>query len=125
MIHLDTSFVIRALLKGSEEDRRLRGWLRDGAAVGASVIVWTEFLCGPVHPNDVELATMVIEERVPFTAEDATLAASLFNETGRRRGSLADCMIAATAIRCSAALATSNMGDFAGFRAAGLSIIET
>ena len=124
MIHLDTSFLIRALLKGSDEDRRLRAWLRGKTAVGASAIVWAEFLCGPVHANDLELAMVVVGERVPFTAEDAAMAASLFNGTGRRRGSLADCMIAASAIRCSATLATANAGDFARFRPAGLLLID-
>lgn len=92
--------------------------------MGVSAIVWAEFLCGPVHTNDVELAIAVVRERVPFSAEDAALAASLFNGTGRRRGSLADCMIAASAIRCSATLATANAGDFAGFQQAGLTLTD-
>ncbi len=124
MIHLDTSFLIRALVNGSDEDRKLRSWLGEGKTIGASAIVWAEFLCGPVHGNDVDLAMAVVEERVPFTAEDATLAASLFNKTGRRRGSLADCMVAGTAIRCSATLATANVRDFGGFLSAGLSLVQ-
>ena len=124
MIHLDTSFLIRALLKGSGEDRRIRAWLHDGTPVGASAIVWAEFLCGPVEANDIELAMTVLEERVPFTEEDAAMAASLFNGTGRRRGSLADCMIAASAIRSSALLATANADDFARFRSAGLTLVD-
>ena len=124
MIHLDTSFLIRALVRDSAEDRKLRSWLGTGKTVGASAIVWTEFLCGPVHGNDVDLATAVVEERVPFTAEDATLAASLFNSTGRRRGSLADCMVAGTAIRCSATLATANVRDFGRFLSAGLRLVQ-
>lgn len=98
--------------------------MREGTAVGASAIVWAEFLCGPVHANHIELAIAVVACRVPFTEEDAAIAASLFNGTGRRRGSLADCMIAASAIRCSAALATVNAKDFARFRSGGLTLIE-
>jgi predicted nucleic acid-binding protein len=52
------------------------------------------------------------------------LAAQLFNETGRRRGTLADCMIASVAIREQAVLATKNSADFARFRSAGLRMSE-
>ena len=58
-------------------------------------------------------------------AETASLAARMFNSTGRRRGTLADCMIAATAMRADAALATSNREDFTCFVAQGLRLAET
>lgn len=45
--------------------RRLRAWLRGKTAVGASAIVWAEFLCGPIQANALELAMVVVEERVP------------------------------------------------------------
>ena len=48
MFHLDTSFLIRALVAGSPQDVALRGWLQSGLPIGASVIAWTEFLCGPL-----------------------------------------------------------------------------
>jgi predicted nucleic acid-binding protein len=122
MIHLDTSFLIRALVAGSEEDLLLRRWLTDGTPLGLSAIVWAEFLCGPIEPDHAELAARVISDPVPFVQQDAHVAAQLFNLSGRRRGSLIDCMIAATAIRVGATLATSNPGDFRRFQTGGLSI---
>lgn len=125
MIVLDTGFLIRALARGSTQDARLREWLRDGEEVGMSAISWTELLCGPIEPEAVDLAARVVSRRVAFGEEDATLAARLFDDTGRRRGSLTDCMIAATALRLDAPLATENPADFRRFEAAGLRLLGT
>ena len=122
MIHLDTSFLIRALAVGTPQDRTLRAWLAAGETLGISAVAWAEFLCGPVEPGEVDLVTRVVSERAPFGEDEAALAARLFNDSGRRRGSLADCMVAATAIRAGASLATENPKDFRRFAAAGLSL---
>ena len=95
MIQLDTSFLIRALVPDSSESKKLRGWLEERENVGISALAWAEFQCGPV-------------------------SAKLFNETGRRRGTFVDCMIAATAIVAEESLATSNPKDFARFEKLGL-----
>lgn len=124
MILLDTSFLIRALLRRSAEDARLRRWLRDGEPLGIAALAWAEFLCGPVAPDAVAAALELIQEPIPFGAAEATLAARLFNETGRRRGSLLDYMIAATAVESSAALATANRADFERFVSLGLNLAE-
>lgn len=124
MIHLDTGFLIAALRRGSSEDRRLRGWLGHGEPIGISAVSWTEFLCGPVQDRDVDLATRIVGEPIPFHAGDATQAAALFNLAGRRRGSLNDCMIAAIALREDAVVATSNVADFRRFGPAGLRLAE-
>jgi predicted nucleic acid-binding protein len=123
MIHLDTSFLIRALVRHSPQDKLLREWLADKAPLAVSTVVWAEFLCGPVESLDVELAVDVFRERVPFVSDDAVLSAHLFNLSGRRRGSLMDCMIAATAIRAEAALATANPADFRRLESAGLRVV--
>ena len=125
MIHLDTSFLIRALAPGSVEDRRLRAWLGEGKRVGISAVCWAEFLCGPVQTSDLELATRIVPDPTPFTAVDAASAAGLFNVGGRRRGSFVDCMIAAIALRAGASLATANAADFRRFEPAGLKIVGT
>jgi predicted nucleic acid-binding protein len=123
VIHLDTSFLIMALVPGSPEDARVRGWLGAGTPIGISAVSWAEFLCGPVESADIDLASRVLPDPVSFVAADSDLAARLFVRGGRRRGALADCMIAATAIRLDAELATVNPGDFRRFLAAGLKLV--
>lgn len=123
MIHLDTSFLVRALLAGTPQDRRLRTWLGRGEELAISCIGWAEFLCGPLKEGQVELATRILSLPEPFGAKDAEMAARLFNRCGRRRGTLTDCMIAATAIRSDATLATANPDDFRKLEAAGLKLL--
>ncbi len=124
MIHLDTSFLIRALARGSPEDRRLRAWLQEATAVGISAVSWAEFLCGPVEAEEVALAARIVGEPVEFTADDSAGTARLFNLAGRRRGSFTDCMIAAVALRVGASMATTNPEDFDRFEAAGLEVVS-
>lgn len=115
MIHLDTSFLIRAGVSATPEAHRLRRWLRAGTPVRVSSVAWAEYLCGPVPTKAVEDAAELFGEPVAFGGAEATLAAQMFNATGRRRGTLADCMIAAIALRAGAVLATSNPRDFERF----------
>jgi predicted nucleic acid-binding protein len=122
VIHLDTNFLIGAGQRGTREDRAVRRWLSGAKTVRVSSIAWAEYLCGPVSRAAVEDAAELVGEPVAFDALDATLAAQLFNSGGRRRGTLLDSMIAATAIRSGAALATNNVADFERFAVLGLSI---
>ena len=124
MIHLDTSFLIKSLVRGSAEDRSLRDWLKAGEIVAMSAVAWAELHCGPLEASHLELISRVVSERAPFLEEDAVLTARLFNESGRRRGSLMDCMVAASALRAGASLATANARDFRRFAAAGLTLLE-
>lgn len=120
MIHLDTSFLIKALVLGSTEDATLQRWIEKGERLALCTIAWTEFLCGPVTGEQAELAARIVPERLEYGAAHAALAAELFNATGRRRGSLVDCMIAAVALSAEAHLATVNHDDFGRFVAQGL-----
>src|SRR5216683_8012902 len=112
MIHLDTNFLIHALVPSSAAEAKLQTWKKDGEALAISSIAWSEFLCGPLTQNDETLAQMLFPAPEPFLASDANKAAELFNATGRRSRSLADCQIAAVAPRCDARLATVNASDF-------------
>ena len=122
MIHLDTSFLIGALNPGSPEDHRLRGWIRDGETLGMGAVAWAEFLCGPLTQSEKEFAAEIVKPPRDFTPYHAEITGRLFNESGRRRGSLIDCMIAASAIADGAPIATANEADFRRFEAAGLTI---
>jgi hypothetical protein len=67
-------------------DLCLRNWLRDGHRLCMDSIAWTEFLCGPLQPEERRLAEQIVTERVSYCDADAQRAAELFNATGRRRG---------------------------------------
>lgn len=122
MIHLDPSFLIRASVQGSPEGRKVVDWIRKNVEIAMSAVAWTEFRCGPVSVDEAALAARVVAEPLPFTAQDGTLAAAFFNATGRRRGSITDCMIAAAAVGAGATLATGNPADFKGF--SGLEVLS-
>jgi predicted nucleic acid-binding protein len=120
MIHFDTNFLIQATVAGSPAHLQFRGWASTQEILAISSIVWAEFLCGPLDAKGESLARQIFPSPEPFLSADAALAANLFNQTGRRSRSLADCMIAAVAIRSGAKLATINTTDFQPFNKHGL-----
>ena len=122
MIHLDTRFLIRALVRHSPEDQRLRGWIRADEPLGMSAVAWAEFLCGPIDGTALSLASLIVGLRSPFTDDMAATAARLFNGSGRRRGTMIDCMIAGTALVEGASIATGNPEDFSRFEEFGLNL---
>lgn len=121
-IHLDTSFLVQALEPGHPKYSQLERWLLEGVEIEVSAVAWTEFACGPVTETEWQAARRILRRPVPMTGADGEEAARLFNLAGRRRGSLADCLIAAMAIRAGAVLATADLADFRRFEAAGLEI---
>ena len=123
MIHLDTNYLIGLAVPGLSPAQNVDQWLATGEPLAASALVWTEFLNGPVSADEIALVESVIEENlVAFEKPTAVLAAQLFNQGGRRRGSRFDCLIAATAILAGAQLATENTKDFTPFVPFGLKL---
>lgn len=112
MIHLDTSFLIRALIRGTPADLALRRWIKAGEPLVVSTVAWAEFRCGPLRQLELAAAAAIVDRHREFTRDDAETAAKLYNESGRRRGSLMDCMIASGALADGAAVATANTSDF-------------
>jgi predicted nucleic acid-binding protein len=124
MIHLDTNYLIGLAVHNSSPAQNVDKWLAAGEPLAASALAWTEFLNGPVSADEIALVESVIEGNlVAFEKPTAVLAAQLFNQAGRRRGSRFDCLIAATAILSGAELATENKKDFAPFVPFGLKLI--
>ena len=112
MIHHDTSFLIRALVRGTPEDRALRRWIANGESLAVCSVAWAEFQCGPLTSPELVVAGAIIDGHRDFTRDDAEAAARLYNESGGGRGSLIDCMIAAAALADDAPVATANRADF-------------
>jgi predicted nucleic acid-binding protein len=112
VIHFDTNFLIQVTVAGSSAHERFRAWAAADEKFTVSSIAWAEFLCGPLDATAESMARQIFPNPEPFLSVDAVLAANLFNQTGRRSRSLADCMIAAVAIRSGAKLATINAADF-------------
>lgn len=120
MIHLDTNFLVSALQPGTAEESKLNSWLSGNESLGTSAVAWAELLCGPLSARDELIARQMFSHVEALARADAEMAAQLFNRTGRRSRSLADCMIAAVAIRCGARLASVNTSDFTPFVQHGL-----
>jgi predicted nucleic acid-binding protein len=123
MIHLDTNDLIRSLVPKTQQAQQLDSWIMAGETISASAMVWSEFLCGPLSQTQAAAAMAILAGVESVTAIDAALAAELFNKSGRRRGSLADCIIAAVALRSGASLATDNRADFAPLADMGLTLV--
>jgi len=120
VIHLDTNFLIDTLVPGSVQESQIVEWLMTGETLSLSAIALGEFLCGPLSPAAEAFARQLLPEAAPLERKDGEVAVNLFNATGRKSKSYADCCIAAVAIRANASLATSNESDFAAMVAHGL-----
>lgn len=115
MICLDTNYLIRSLVEGSEEEARLIKWTEDGEVLITSSVAWYEFRCGPVASAEIATLCLFLQAILPFSELEAEVAARLFDHAGRARSLKTDAMIAATAIVAGADLATNNLQDFREF----------
>ena len=125
MVHLDTNCLVDIHAPKS----RVRFWLREklrlGERVSCSALAWAEYLCGPLSREERELSWQLIEgSPAKLDSFVAELGAQFFNATGRRRGSLADCLIAATAVSHNAVFITLNERDFLPFESLGLKLTK-
>ena len=81
---------------------------------------------GPLDSDELLRVERVVGTRIiSMTRATSELAARLFNATGGRRVSTADCFIAASAIENDAELLTYNIEDFKSFTAFGLKLATT
>ncbi len=125
MIHLDTNILIDIVTAHSPQVSKVREWIADGQTLTASAVAWSEFLNGPHSHGQKDAVRAVLGGGIrPFDEEQAELASRLFHVTGRRRGSHADCMIAAAALAKREVVATRNIQDFQRFVPYGL-MLET
>ena len=120
-MHLDTNLLIDLVTAGSPHIAVIRRWLGEGVELCTSAIAWSEFCNGPHSAQQKDAVFAILEGRVEdFTVKDAEAASMLFHRTGRKRGSHADCMIAAAAICRRQKIATRNIRDFERFQEFGL-----
>ncbi len=124
MIHLDTNLIIDLATIGSPHIAVIRRWLEEGEKLAVSAIAWSEFLNGPHTKQQKETIRAVFEGRIlDFGERQAEQASRLFHYTGRKRGSHADCMIAACAMAHGDRVATRNIANFVKFEPHGLLLI--
>ena len=121
MTHLDTNLLIDLVTVNSPQVATIRDRVRRGEQLAASAVAWSEFCNGP-HTREQKSALRAVLTGgvLPLTEDQAEQASRLFHYTGRRRGSHADCMIAACAILHATPLASRNLADFEKFIPHGL-----
>jgi predicted nucleic acid-binding protein len=124
-LHLDTNALIALSDPSHALFLEVERCLEKDGAVETNAVAWHEYVRGPLLPEDIDRALLIMENRVfDLSRLMAEKAAELFNATGRRRASTADCLIAAACIQHAAELLTSNVDDFIPFKVHGLKIRE-
>lgn len=123
-LHLDTNALIALADPNLPLFQMARARIAAGDVPAASAVAWHEFVRGSMSKRDTTRAGIWLDEKiVPMDRDAAERAALLFRETGSRRSSTADCLIAATAIQWGAVLLTANRDDFVRFERHGLKLL--
>ncbi len=123
LLHLDTNALIALADPAGIVVRVVRRQVEGGILPAASAVAWHEFVRGPLLPDELLRVERVVGARVQAISRSTVeLAARLFNATGRRRTSTADCFIAATAIEQNVPLLTADEEDFRAFVPLGLKL---
>ncbi len=124
-LRLDTNALIALVDPLGSTVVRVRERAQSGILPEASAVAWHEFVRGPLLSDELLRIERVVGSRIrPMTRSTAELAVRLFNATGRRRASTADCLIAASAIEHKAELMTANLADFTLFEPFGLQLFR-
>lgn len=123
-LHLDSNAMVALADPTGTVWAQVMEEIQGGGLPETSAVAWHEFVRGPLTAEDRLRVERLLDARVlAVTRSTAELAAMLFNATGRRRASTADCFIAATAIEMGAALVTVNLADFQRFEPQGLKLL--
>lgn len=121
MIHLDTNILIDLVTAYPPQVATVKKWLQEGQILTVSAVAWSEFLNGPHTLTQKDAVRAILQGGIrSFEEDQAEQASRLFHQTGRRRGSHADCMIAAAALCSREPVATRNISDFERFIPYGL-----
>ncbi len=122
-LHLDTNCLIDLLLGGNKTRSILKSKLQTGWICSTSAIAWHEFVSGLLNSEQKQDIWDFLEGRIlPLDFKIAELASEIFNKSGRKKGSRADCIIAATAIHHKSTLLTWNKTDFKNIKKLGFAL---
>ena len=115
MIVVDTSVLIEALGAGGSMRGEFRNAISASHRMVVPALVLYEWLRGPRLPEElaVQEAVLPSSEALPFSSDEARIAADLYREVARPRGREIDLAIAACTIAWDGRLWTLNTADFA------------